>query len=307
MNAKVVTDFGRVGVLMGGCSSERDVSLRSGQAVCTALKSAGVEVVALDLQEDWVEVLRAASIDTAFNALHGGWGEDGCVQGLLEVLEIPYTGAGVLASALCMHKQLCKSVLNQAGIKTAVDVPLDAQGPARFPVIVKPVSEGSSVGLHRVENRADWEALQLDVEDGRWMAEMPLTGVEVAVATLNGKALPPVEVAPKSGFYDYASKYSAGATAYFCPARLPAETLRCCMDRAEAAVRATGCSGAPRVDMIVGSGGEPYILEVNTIPGMTATSLLPKAAAAAAMSFDELCMLLLEDASLHVIKPLREA
>jgi len=298
MSGMDVTRFGRVGVLMGGNSSEREISLRSGNAVLNALQGAGVDAIAVDLSSDWASHISSSGIDTAFNVLHGTLGEDGCVQGLLEVLGISYTGGGVLASALCMHKQLCKQVLNHAGVKTAVDIPLTHDGPLRYPVILKPVAEGSSVGLHRLEDKSEWDALHIDISAGQWMAEMPVEGVEIAVAVLDGKALPPVEIAPKSGVYDYASKYTVGATEYFCPARLPAETLRYCMHRAEEAVAATLCTGAPRVDMIVTSGGEPYILEVNTLPGMTETSLLPKAAAAAGISFEELCVSILATAGL---------
>lgn len=297
MSASSKVNAGRVGVLMGGISSERAVSLRSGNAVLAALKRGGVDAVGLDLTEDWVAQITQAGIDTAFIALHGCWGEDGCVQGLLEILRIPYTGSGVTASSLCMDKALTKAVLQRAGVKVPVDIPITGDGPSRYPVFVKPVAEGSSVGLHRVNSAAEWQALGIADTRG-WMAEMPVNGVEIAVAVLDGEALPPVEVAPKSGVYDYASKYTAGATEYFCPARLPAETMGLCMQRAEDAVRATGCGGAPRVDIIVADGGEPVVLEVNTIPGMTETSLLPKSAAAAGMDFDALCMRLLQGASL---------
>jgi len=225
------------------------------------------------------------------------------VQGLLEIMAIPYTGSGVTASALCMDKLLCKKILQQAGVKTPVEIAIESDGPVRYPVFIKPVAEGSSIGLHYVKSAADWHALTL-AEDSQWMAELPVKGVEIAVSVLNGKAYMPVEVAPHSGVYDYASKYTSGATEYYCPARLPAETLAYCMRRAEQAVLATGCKGAPRVDMIVASGGEPLILEINTIPGMTATSLLPKAAAASGVDFVNLCLRLLacadlEHASLH--------
>jgi len=288
---------GRVGVLMGGVSSEREISLRSGNAVLAALRRGGLDAVGLDLREDWVQQIREAGIDAAFIALHGTWGEDGCVQGLLEIMRIPYTGSGVAASGLCMDKELTKAVLQRAGIKVPVDIRIGENGPLRYPVFIKPVAEGSSVGLHRLENESDWYALGI-VDAGGWMAEMPVTGVEIAVAVLDGMALPPVEVAPVSGVYDYASKYTSGATEYFCPARLPAETLGLCMQRAEEAVQATGCEGAPRVDIIVADGGEPVVLEVNTIPGMTETSLLPKSAAAAGMDFDALCMRMLQTAGL---------
>ncbi|TLS77113.1 D-alanine--D-alanine ligase [Mariprofundus erugo] len=297
MSAVDVKRFGRTGVLMGGTSAERDVSLRSGAAVLRALTAAGVDAVGIDLQDDWAAQLRAASIDTAFIALHGTLGEDGCVQGLLEIMGIPYTGSRVMASALCMNKRLCKQVLDQAGLTTPVEIRIAEGGPERYPVFIKPVAEGSSIGLHYVASVEGWQQLDLDA-DMQWIAEMPVKGVEIAVSVLAGEALMPVEVAPKSGVYDYTSKYTAGATAYFCPARLPAETLRYCMEQAEKAVAAAGCSGAPRVDMIVGSGGEAAILEINTIPGMTETSLLPKAAAAAGIDFQQLCLRILATAGL---------
>jgi len=298
MNDINIHACGRVGVLMGGTSAEREISLKSGRAVLGAVQAAGVDAVAIELTHDWAAQIRDAGIHTAFIALHGTLGEDGCVQGLLETMHIAYTGSGVTASALCMHKQLSKQVLNQAGLHTPACIELHQDGPARYPVFIKPVSEGSSIGLHYVESQADWQTLGLDVT-GSWMAEMPVNGREIAVSVLNGKALMPVEVAPKSGVYDYASKYTAGATEYFCPARLPAETLHYCMERAEQAVQATGCTGAPRVDMIVPTGGEPIILEINTIPGMTETSLLPKAAAAAGIGFESLCLRILASARLE--------
>jgi len=293
--------FGRTGVLMGGRSGERAVSLRSGAAVLEALQAAGIDAVGIDLQQDWAAQIRDAAIDTACVALHGTLGEDGCVQGLLEIMGIPYTGSHVMASALCMNKRLCKQVLDQAGLTTPAEICIQADGPERYPVFIKPVAEGSSIGLHQVSTQQQWQALQIESSD-QWMAEMPVNGVEVAVSVLAGEALMPVEVAPKSGVYDYASKYTTGATAYYCPPRLPPETLRYCMDCAEKAVRACGCSGAPRVDIIVGSGGEATILEINTLPGMTETSLLPKAAAAAGIDFQALCLRILATASLGVEK-----
>jgi len=291
-------EAGRTGVLMGGRSGERDVSLRSGRAVLDALRAAGVDAVGIDLNEqDWSAAISDAAIDTAFVLLHGTLGEDGCVQGMLEIMGIPYTGSGVMASALCMDKRLCKLVLDQAGLSTPVEIAIGSDGPARYPVFIKPVAEGSSIGLHQLENEQQWQALSLDTRS-QWMAEMPVKGVEIAVSVLAGEALMPVEVAPKSGVYDYQSKYTSGATDYFCPARLPAETLRYCMQQAELAVAAVGCNGAPRVDMIVGSGGEATILEINTLPGMTATSLLPKAAAAAGIDFPALCLRILAAAGL---------
>jgi len=298
--ADMRTGSGRVGVLMGGVSSERQISLRSGRAVLAALQRSGVNAVGLDLDEDWVAQIGSADIQTAFIALHGCWGEDGCVQGLLEIMRIPYTGSGVTASGLCMHKGLCKAVLQRAGLKVPVDIRITEDGPLRYPVFVKPLTEGSSIGLHLLQRAEDWRALGIS-DAGGWLAEMPVSGVEIAVSVLDGEALPPVEVAPRSGVYDYASKYTVGATEYFCPARIPAETMGLCMQRAEQAVRVSGCEGAPRVDMIVADGGEPVVLELNTIPGMTETSLLPKSAAAAGMDFDALCMRMLQTAALKSV------
>jgi len=289
---------GRVGVLMGGTSAEREISLRSGTAVLNALVRSGVDAVAVDLTDDWPTQIRQTDMQTALIVLHGTLGEDGCVQGLLETMGIPYTGSGVTASALCMDKKLCKQVLDHAGLKTPVNIAITEHGPDRYPVILKPVAEGSSIGLHRLVAQSDWQELDID-RSLHWMAEMPVSGVEIAVSVLDGKALPSVEVAPESGVYDYNSKYTAGATQYFCPARLPAETLRHCMQRAEQAVAVTGCAGAPRVDMIVTDGGEPVILEINTVPGMTETSLLPKAATAAGISFEQLCLSILATAGLE--------
>ncbi len=291
-------NYGRVGVLMGGNSAEREISLKSGAAVFTALQSVGIDAVAIDLTTNWADAIQNTEIQIAFIALHGTLGEDGCVQGLLETMQIPYTGSGVTASALCMNKVLCKHVLRHAGLQAPIDISITADGPLRYPVFIKPVAEGSSIGLHHLSSASEWQALQLN-NLPQWMAELPVKGVEINVSVLDGKALMPVEVAPHSGVYDYASKYTVGATEYFCPARLPAETLRHCMQRAEQAVAATGCSGAPRVDMIVPSGGEPMILEINTIPGMTETSLLPKAAAAAGIDFPTLCVRLIESATLE--------
>jgi len=293
--------FHHVGVLMGGTSTEREVSLRSGTAVLEALQHAGIEAIGIDLQMDWPQQIKDANVDAVFIALHGTLGEDGCVQGLLEMMRIPYTGSGVLASALCMHKTQTLNVLKQAGLSVPVSIALSENGPSRYPVFLKPEAEGSSVGLHYLKSQQDWDDLKLSTVQG-WMAEMPLKGPELAVSVLAGKALPPVEVVPKSGVYDYASKYTPGATEYFCPARIPPESLRYCMQQAEAAVRAVGACGAPRVDMILHDGGEPVMLEINTIPGMTQTSLLPKAAAASGIDFATLCLKILSQARCEHVK-----
>ncbi len=287
----------RIAVLMGGTSAERVISLCSGNAVVAALQRLGYAVEGVDVQQPR-DILDTV-MDRAFIALHGSLGEDGCVQGLLEMMAVPYTGSGVMSSALCMNKQISKRVLREAGLATAIDIPLTHEGALRYPVFIKPVSEGSSVGLHYIASVKAWHALHIPTDTlDNWMAEMPVKGPELAISVLNGEALPPVEIVAHSGCYDYQAKYTKGATDYYTPARLPPESLRYCMVQAESAVKALGCRGAPRVDMILDSGGEAMILEVNTVPGMTETSLLPKAAAAAGIDFDALCGTMLNDAAL---------
>jgi len=289
----------RVGVLMGGSSEERTISLRSGEAVVEALRHLGHNVIPIDLFPggDWASMVANAALECAFIALHGTFGEDGVIQGLLEIMRIPYTGSGVTSSALCMDKRLCKALLRSHGVPIAVDVPLDLAGhPVRYPVIVKPVAQGSSVGVCLVQSADD-----LPTSFGRadWLVEMPVAGVEVAVSVLDGEALPVIEVRPASGLYDYAAKYDLDTTEYICPAAVPVESQRLCMEQAEAVVEMLGCCGAPRVDMIIADGGEAVVLEVNTIPGMTSASLLPKSAAVAGIDFDALCNRLLQGAGLH--------
>ncbi|MDQ7004446.1 MAG: D-alanine--D-alanine ligase [Ghiorsea sp.] len=288
----------RIVVLMGGASAEREISLRSGQAVFEALQNQGLDVVALDLSEDttqWYAQIQQTQADIAFIALHGRYGEDGCIQALLDLMQIPYTGSNVAASALCMDKKLTKCVLSDAGIRVPEDVHMKDGRPLIYPVFVKPIAEGSSVGLHYIEDEKGWNTLNLSNLDD-WLVEHCVMGVEVAVSVLNDKALPPVEVAPKSGMYDFTSKYTVGATNYFCPARISPSQIEQCKRIAEQAVVALTCASAPRVDLIVPYTGAPVVLEVNTIPGMTATSLLPKAAAATGIGFTELCVMLLEAA-----------
>ena len=283
---------------MGGASAEREISLRSGHAVFEALQSQGLDAIALDLSENtqtWVSQIQDAKADVAFIVLHGTYGEDGCIQGLLETMQLPFTGSGVTASALCMDKKLTKCVLDDVGIRVPEDAILKERKPLHYPVFIKPIAEGSSVGLHYIEDEAAWDALNLGAMDG-WLVECYVRGVEVAVSVVGGHALPPVEVAPKSGMYDFASKYTAGATDYYCPARISQSQAEQCKQIAEKSTLATGCSGAPRVDLIVPDIGAPVVLEINTIPGMTATSLLPKAAAEVGISFAELCQNIVMDA-----------
>lgn len=313
----------KIGVLMGGLSKEREISLRSGNAVLNALKKKGYDCVAIDCGRNLAGQIASAKIDAAFIALHGPLGEDGCVQGLLEWMEIPYTGSGVLASALAMDK----AVLNRISRELEFLVPKETIFDARFetipdfvrrfkedlPVIVKPSREGSTINATIVREKKGLQgALETALKsDFKILVEEWIEGKEVTVSVLDGKALPSIEIAPKSGFYDYTSKYTKGMTEYILPARLSERTLSKLGKISESIYRTIDCSGVVRVDFIVyhaetrrAKAGEsdekPYFLEVNTIPGMTETSLVPKAAAKAGFLFEDLCEQLLEGASLKI-------
>ncbi len=303
----------RVGVLMGGVSAEREVSLRTGEGVATALESKGHEVVRIvhgHGTRGIDELVREADIDVAFLALHGRGGEDGCVQGMLELLGIPYTGSSVLASALAMDKLKAKEMFRLHNVPTppyyaATRNDLasleEVHGSFGFPCIVKPRGEGSSVGLTKC---ADLAELAVGIEsalehDACALVERFVRGMEVTVGLLDGRILGALEIAPKSGLYDYAAKYTSGATEYILPPRLAATRTRNILNLAERAARALGCAGACRVDLLVTEGENEYVLEVNTLPGMTPTSLLPKIAAAAGIDYAGLCEVILDGARLH--------
>lgn len=299
----------KVGVLLGGLSSEREVSLRTGEAVLAALRERGHDAVPIYVDRDVDVALRQEKIDVAFIALHGRFGEDGCIQGLLETLGIPYTGSDVLSSALAMHKGRAKELFRLNNLPTPAYYTLTAEdaidlagvhGDFGFPCVVKPVNEGSSVGITIC---ATFSELVPAVEkalcfDDELLVERYIVGREVSVAVLNGRAIGAVEIAPRAGFYDYANKYTKGATDYFVPPRLSPERYRGVLAQAQRASNALGCRGATRVDMIISDSGNEFILEVNTVPGLTPTSLMPKIAEAGGMSFGELCDLMLSGASL---------
>jgi D-alanine-D-alanine ligase len=303
----------RVGVLMGGWSAEREVSLRTGDGVAAALESRGHDVVRVVWSDDGVgldERLRDADVDVVFLALHGRGGEDGCVQGLLELMGLPYTGSGVLASALAMDKLKAKEMFRLHNVPTPpyyvagrADLGdlAELHGSFGFPAIVKPRREGSSVGLAKVENLGELAAAveQALAFDEQVLVERFVRSTEVHVGILDGRVLGAIEVRPKNGLYDYRAKYTAGMTEYICPPRLPATRLRGIMNLAERAARSLGCAGACRVDLLVTEGENEYVLEVNTLPGMTPTSLLPKIADAAGLDYPSLCEAILDGARLH--------
>lgn len=296
----------RVGVLYGGPSAEREVSLVSGKEVAGALRDRGYASVALiDIGPDLPVRLREENVDVAFIALHGKLGEDGCVQGLLEIMGIPYTGSGVTASALCMDKVLAKQVLVRNRIPTpayevvAANRSRDVRLP--LPVVVKPRAEGSTIGVSIVRRRRDMaravrEACRFDRDA---LVEAYVPGTEITVGILNGEALGVTEIRPVTGFYDFKTKYTSGMASHVFPAPLPGPLYRRAMRLAARACAVLGCEGAPRVDFRISPEGRLYALEVNTLPGMTPLSLLPEIAAGVGIGFGELVERILDRAVLR--------
>jgi D-alanine-D-alanine ligase len=295
----------RVGVLMGGLSREREVSLRSGANILASLKRQGFDAVAIDVDHRIAEVLKQERIDLAFITLHGRYGEDGCIQGLLEMLGIPYTGSSVLASALAMDKGLSKVVFRANGVPTPDFQVLRPGQPVTAvelaaPLVAKPLREGSTigVGVARTEEEIPAAVATARACADEVLVEAFVAGREVTLGVLDDVPLPLVEVVPEGGFYDYESKYTPGRTRYVCPAELDPRVAAEASRVGAAAYAALGCAGAARVDVLLDAEQRPWVLEVNTIPGMTPTSLLPKAALAAGIAFDELVERILAGASL---------
>jgi D-alanine-D-alanine ligase len=303
----------RIGVLMGGLSGEREVSLRSGDNCLRALASLGYEVVKVDALRDVALRLVEEEVEVAFLALHGRFGEDGTIQGMLELMDIPYTGSGVLASALGMHKIAAKKVVRQSGVPTPDFCEIDLHEPADaaarrvvegvgLPAMLKPVEEGSSLGVVKCNAEADL-VTGIDAgrrEFGRIFAETHVAGTEITVGVIERDgipvALPILELVPKNEFYDYEAKYTHGMTEFFIPARLDAAVYQRAERLALAAFAAIGCRGFGRVDFMVAADGTPFFTEVNTLPGMTDLSDLPAQAAAAGISYAELVELILMSA-----------
>ena len=290
--------FGKVAVLMGGWSAERPVSLQSGQAVLDGLKRSGVDAWGVDVQKATVlDTLRRGSFDRAFIVLHGRGGEDGVIQGALDILNIPYTGSGVLASALAMDKLRCKQFFEGAGIPTPGYMVLDESTDMEFvqaslglPLMIKPVLEGSSLGMSKVERGEElipaWR--QAAQYQGEVIAERWIEGAEYTVAILGQQALPVIRLETGNAFYDYEAKYQSDETRYHCPCGLSADDEARLQRLALSAFNAVGASGWGRVDVMCTEEGTPWVIELNTVPGMTSHSLVPMAAKAAGMDFDEL-------------------
>ena len=290
-------DFGKVAVLMGGLSAEREVSLKSGKAVYDALLRKGVDAHAIDADKDIVRVLATGDFDRVFIALHGRGGEDGTLQGALDLLGLPYTGSGVLGSALSMDKLRTKLTWLGAGLPTPpfallkpgtkLDKVMEQLG---LPLMVKPVHEGSSIGISKVSESgqlaAAWEAAA--THDACVLVERCIEGAEYTAALLGGQALPLIRLETPHTFYDYEAKYSADSTRYFCPAGLSAAQEQTLQDLSQRAFDALGCSGWGRVDFMCDAQGQPWLIECNTVPGMTDHSLVPMAAREAGIGFDEL-------------------
>jgi len=302
----------KIGVLMGGVTKEREISLRTGSAISASLKRMEYNVVDIDVGTDLIDRLKQERIDVAFVALHGKFGEDGCVQGLLEMMRIPYTGGGVLGSSVGMDKIVCDMLALQLGIPVPREqcFNIKEESPEGFmqrmtipyPVIVKPSREGSTINITIVKRPEEFlNALKMAAQsDEKIIVQEYLQGKEVTVGLLNGRALPPLEIAPKSGFYDYTSKYTKGMTEYIVPARISEKVTAKISDWSVAIFKVLDCSGAARCDYIVGENERAHFLEINTIPGMTELSLVPKAAAHIGITFDNLVAEILNEAALKV-------
>lgn len=286
----------RIGVLAGGTSAEREISLRSGRAVHKALTDRGYDAVFIDQDHRVASVLAEQGVEVVFIALHGGHGENGALQGLLEVLGLPYTGSGVLTSSLAMDKEMSKLVFREHGLAIAPyrifsrDERSSLSVPFAYPWVVKPISEGSSIGVTIVK-AADRLGAALDEAfrfGDRIIVEQYISGREIQIGVLGDRALGGVEVRPKAEFYSYDAKYTAGMTEYILPPEVEPDAYTALQVAGVRAHQALGCAGASRVDFILAADGTPYILEVNTVPGLTETSLLPKIAALAGLSFADL-------------------
>ena len=291
----------KIGVLCGGTSSEREISLMSGKAVYEAIKKLGFDVVLIDVDKNVATKLVKEKIQIAYVILHGAMGEDGTIQGMLEIMGIAYTGCGVFSSSASIDKIISKKMFEYAKIPTAKWFTIEKNKPfdmPNFPVVVKPASQGSAIGVSIVKNKKEFEKavkLAFSFED-RVLVEQYIKGMEITVGVLNGKPLPVIEIVPKGKFYDFKSKYTLGQSTHIIPARLPSKVLKKAQDIALKIFSEFMCNGICRVDMIVDKNNNIYVLELNTLPGMTETSLFPDAAKHIGMSFESLVLEILKSA-----------
>ena len=294
-----------VGVLMGGMSSERPISFKSGRAVADALRNRGYTVVEIDVGPDTPEHLREYGVDVAWLALHGTFGEDGCIQGLLEIRQITYTGSGVRASAIAMDKIATKRLLRDTTVCLPSDTTWTRGDPIptaiRYPVVTKTPNGGSTIGIHICHTEEELEHALADCTqfESTVLLEQFIEGTEITVAVLDGSAMPVVEIRPLAGTFDFEAKYTKGQTEYLVPAPIDPVVAATAQTAAELAYSLVGVSGVARADFIVDAEGTPWFLEINTIPGMTATSLTPMAAGAAGITFEDLVEMNLKGAKLH--------
>ena len=296
------SDYGKVAVMMGGLSAEREISLESGMAVYAALNRARIDAHILDVQKDVLKKVYEEKFDRVFIALHGRGGEDGQMQGALEILQIPYTGSGVLGSALAMDKSRTKNIWQSQGLPTPPFIELHKNSNWQtvaeqlgLPLMVKPVHEGSSFGASKVVKPGELEQAWKTANhfDNRVMAERWITGSEYTVPILNEQALPIIRLVTPRVFYDYEAKYVSDSTRYICPCGLDNKQEEMLGELALTAFRALGASGWGRIDLMMDESGQPWLIEANTIPGMTSHSLVPMAAKQAGMNFDELTIAIL--------------
>jgi len=296
---------------MGGLSREREISLKTGKAILKALTEKGYTACPIDVDQDVAETLIKKKIECAFIALHGRFGEDGTIQGMLELMRIPYTGSGVLASALALHKIMAKKIFLCEKIPTPPFEVVQRQeigkDPLRnislsLPLVVKPAREGSTIGISIVRTKE--ELVPALKEAGKYdeeiLVEKFMKGKEITVGILEDIPLPVIEIVPKSGFYDYHSKYTKGETQYIIPARIPREKYLYAQEISLKAFQTLGCSGCARVDLMTDENDDSFVIDVNTMPGMTETSLLPKAANYVGIAFEDLVERILLGASLKV-------
>ncbi|MDX1949561.1 MAG: D-alanine--D-alanine ligase [Rickettsiales bacterium] len=294
-----------IAIVYGGPSSEAEVSTRTANAFYESLKRQGFNPIKIEFSKNIFSDLTSKNINLVVNAMHGLYGEDGCLQGILEVLQIPYTHSGILASSVCMNKSLTKEIVKNNGVNVAEDIILEGsqvimQDKIPFPFVIKPIADGSSVGVHIIFNKADLENLSLK-NSQKYLVEKYIKGRELSVAVLDDKALGVVEIKPISGVYDYKSKYTKGATEYICPAQIPKEIENLALKYAEIAHIKTNCKTISRSDIIFNEAeNKLYFLEINTHPGMTETSLVPKIAASKNISFDEIVLRLILTAGLEI-------
>ena len=291
----------KIGVLCGGTSSEREISLISGKAVYNAIKKLGFDVVLIDVDKNVATKLINEKIEIAYVILHGTMGEDGTIQGMLEIMGIAYTGCGVFSSAASIDKIISKKMFEYAKIPTAKWFTIEKTKPfdmPNFPVVVKPASQGSAIGVSIVKNKKEFKKavkLAFSFED-RVLVEQYIKGMEITVGVLNGKPLPVIEIVPKGKFYDFKSKYTVGQSTHIIPARLPNKVLEKAQNIALKIFSEFRCNGICRVDMIVDKNSNIYVLELNTLPGMTETSLFPDAAKYIGISFENLVLEILKSA-----------